>query len=108
MTAATDKKAMRHLLFFATKADLSPGIAQIEQKHKLKYVRANHLSEDPITPYLSALDIPGLEFVTHRTFGSSPMYLVTPGEVSVRRGSVSPGQPSIAGRSRSRALRSCT
>ncbi len=48
--------------FFATKADLEPGIRQFESQHRVKYVPIGVYYTEEIPEYLSALAIPGLGY----------------------------------------------
>ncbi len=52
--------------FFATRADLEPGIRAIETRYPLKYVRDSSWDTSDISIYSSALDIPDLGTATSR------------------------------------------
>lgn len=68
----------RHVNFFATRADLEPGILRIEAESEIKYVRPGAYCTCEVEGYTSALLIPELGVATREIFDVTDGYLVLP------------------------------
>lgn len=71
--------------FFATKADMEPGLRAFEAKWKeqIKYVKTGFRSTPDTETYYSAFDIPNLGFSAGHAIIVNPQYLVLPLETEV-------------------------
>lgn len=69
--------------FFATKADMEPGLRAFEAKCKMKYVRQNSQTSPELETYYSAFDIPTLGLATSRLTAGNDAYLMLPIDAEV-------------------------
>ena len=69
--------------FFATKADLEPGLRAFEAKCKVKYVRQNSQTTPDLETHFSAFDIPTLGHTPSRFVAGNPAYLIVPADAEV-------------------------
>ena len=68
--------------FFATKADLEPGLKKVESWLSIKYVQSGFHKSPDVTTYRSALDIPDFGVSVSGWFYSGP-YLILPADTEI-------------------------
>ena len=69
--------------YFATAADLTPGLLEVEQRVSLKYVETIFADSDEHSVYSSALDIPSLGCSPTGNYLLDPHFLVMPRDQGV-------------------------
>jgi len=69
--------AKNQIMFFATRADISPVLSALETAESLQYTRAGLFDTNRPQTYLSYVDIPDLGRATHPNAVGSPKYLLS-------------------------------
>jgi len=69
--------------FFATKADMEPGLRAFEAQWRVKYVETGFRPSSDVETYDTAFDLPNLGFSAHHSIIVSPEYLMFPKEAGV-------------------------
>lgn len=69
--------------FFATLADMEPGLRTVEGKWRVKYIRSGFHPTPDIDTYYSAFDLPNLGFSAGSAVVLGPEYYIFPREVKV-------------------------